>query len=165
VGHHGARQLSPLLPRRLIKRDRQGGYTLHLRADDRAVLRQLAPQFKELLDNPDQPVLWRLFPPAYSETAHAEQQEEYRRLMQEDLVARHREEFDLLAATADAEHLTEEQLLAWTRALNSVRLVLGTVLDIQEGDEDRRPDTPEQSLYHWLTYLQGEAIDALAGEL
>jgi hypothetical protein len=138
---------------------------LHLRADDREVLRQLVPQFQELLDNPDQPVLWRLFPPAYSETAHAEHQEEYRRLMQEDLVARHREEFDLLAATADAEHLTEEQLLAWTRALNSVRLVLGTVLDIQEGDEDRRPDTPQQSLYHWLTYLQGEAIDALAGEL
>jgi hypothetical protein len=165
VGHHGARQLSPLLPRRLIKRDRQGGYTLHLRAEDREVLRQLAPQFKELLDNPDQPVLWRLFPPAYSETAHAEHQEEYRRLMQEDLVARHCEEFDLLASTADAEHLTEEQLLAWTRALNAVRLVLGTVLDIKEGDEDRQPDSPEQSLYHWLTYLQGEAIDALAGEL
>jgi hypothetical protein len=165
VGHHGARQLSPLLPRRLIKRDRQGGYTLHLRADDREVLRQLVPQFKELLDNPDQPVLWRLFPPAYSEAAHAEQQEEYRRLMQEDLVARHREEFDLLASTADADHLTEEQLLAWTRALNSVRLVLGTVLDIQEGDEESRPDTPEEALYHWLTYLQGEAIDALAGEL
>ena len=78
---------------------------------------------------------------------------------------RHREEFDLLASTADAEHLTEEQLLAWTRALNSLRLVLGTVLDIQEGDEERRPGSPEESLYHWLTYLQGEAIDALAGEL
>jgi hypothetical protein len=165
VGHHGARQLSPLLPRRLIKRDRQGGYTLHLRADDRAVLRQLVPQFNELLDNPDQPVLWRLFPPAYSEMAHAEHQEEYRRLMQEDLVARLREEFDLLGSTADAEHLTEEQLLAWTRALNAVRLVLGTVLDIQEGDENRRPNTPEESLYHWLTYLQGEAIEALSGEL
>ena len=43
--------------------------------------------------------------------------------------------------------------------------VLGTVLDIQEGDEERRPDSPEASLYQWLTYLQGEAIDALSGEL
>jgi hypothetical protein len=165
VGHHGALQLSPLLPRRLFKRDRRGGYSVHLRAEDRDVLRQLVPQFRELLENPDQPALWRLFPPAYSETGHAELQEEYRRLMQEDLVERHREEFDLLASTADAEHLTEEQLHAWTRALNSVRLVLGTVLDIQEGDEERRPGSPEESLYQWLTYLQGEAIDALAGEL
>ena len=52
VGDHGARQLSPLLPRRLIKRDRQGGYSLHLSADDREVLRQLVPQFRELLDEP-----------------------------------------------------------------------------------------------------------------
>jgi hypothetical protein len=165
VGDDGARHLSPLLPRRLIKRDRKGGYSVNLRAEDRNVLRQLVPQFRELLENPDQPALWRLFPPAYSDAAHADLQDEYRRLMQEDLVERHREEFDLVAATADAEHLSEEELHAWTRALNTVRLVLGTVLDIQEGDEERRPDSPEESLYHWLTYLQGEAIDALAGEL
>ena len=54
-------------------------------------------------------------------------------------MARHREELDLLASTADAERLSEEQLLAWTRALNSLRLVLGTFLDVQEGDEGRRP--------------------------
>ncbi len=165
MGDHGARHLSPLLPRRLIKRDRKGGYSVNLQPEDRDVLRQLVPQFRELLENPDQPALWRLFPPAYSESAHAELQDEYRRLMQEDLVERHREEFDLVAATADAEHLSEQELQAWTRALNSLRLVLGTVLDVQEGDEERRPGSPEESLYHWLTYLQGEAIDALAGEL
>jgi hypothetical protein len=164
VGDDGARQLSPLLPRRLIRRDRRGGYTLHLGADDREVLRQLVPQFSELLENPEQPMLWRLFPPAYSEAIHAEHQEEYRRLMQEDLIARHREEFELVVSTADAEHLSEEELLAWTRALNSLRLVLGTVLDIKEGDEERHPGSPEESLYQWLTYLQGEAIDALAAE-
>ena len=164
MGDHGARHLSPLLPRRLIKRDRRGGYSVHLRAEDRDVLRQLVPQFRELLENPDQPALFRLFPPAYSETGHAEVQEEYRRLMQEDLVARHRAELDLLKSTADADRLTEEQMLAWTRALNSLRLVLGTLLDVQEGDESRRPATAEESLYHWLTHLQGEAIDALAGD-
>jgi len=128
------------------------------------LLRELAPQFGALLDEPDQPVLRRLFPPAYADPAYQEQQDEYRRLMQEDLVARHREELDLLTSTADADHLTEEQLLAWARALNSVRLVLGTFLDVQEGDEARRPVGAEESLYHWLTHLQGEAIDALAGD-
>jgi hypothetical protein len=163
VGDHGARQLSPLLPRRLVRRDRQGGYTLHLDAQARDVLRQLGPQFRALLDEPDQPVLQRLFPPAYSELAYIDNQEEYRRLMQEDLVARHRDELDLLVSTADADHLSEEELLGWTRAINSLRLVLGTFLDVQEGDDGRRPASPEESLYHWLTYLQGEAIDALAG--
>jgi hypothetical protein len=128
------------------------------------VLRHLAPQFKALLDDPDQPVLTRLFPPAYSETAHVEQQVEYRRLMQEDLVARHREELDLLVETAGAEHLTEDQLQAWARALNSLRLVLGTFLDVQEDDEGRTPQSVEESLYRWLTYLLGEAIEALAGD-
>ncbi len=164
MGDDGARQLSPLLPRRLVRRDRQGGYILRLSASDRELLRQLAPQFGAMLDEPEQPVLRRLFPPAYSEPAYQEQEEEYRRLMQEDLVSRHREELDLLRSTADADHLTEEEMLAWTRALNSVRLVLGTFLDVQEGDEARRPVSPEESLYHWLTHLQGEAIDALAGD-
>ena len=109
MGDDGARQLSPLLPRRLVRRDRQGGYVLRLGASDREMLRQLAPQFSALLEEPDQPVLRRLFPPAYSDPAHAEQQEEYRRLMQEDLVARHREELELLASTADADHLSEER--------------------------------------------------------
>jgi hypothetical protein len=153
-----------LLPRRLVRRDRQGGYVLRLSASDREMLRQLAPQFSALLDQPDQPILRRLFPPAYSEAAYAEHEEEYRRLMQEDLVTRHREELELLRSTADADHLSEPELLAWTRALNSVRLVLGTFLDVQEGEESRRPASAEEALYHWLTHLQGEAIDALGGD-
>lgn len=164
MGDDGARQLSPLFPRRLVRRDRQGGFRLQLGADDREVLRTLVPQFRALLDDPAQPVLRRLFPPAYADPAHDEHQEEYRRLMQEDLVERHREELDLLVATADAETLTEEQLLAWTRALNSLRLVLGTFLDVSEEDEQQPPSTPEESLYTWLTYLLGEAIDALDGQ-
>jgi hypothetical protein len=152
-----------LLPRRLIRRDRQGGYVLNLKAQDREILRQLVPQFSALLDEPDQPVLRRLFPPAYSEASYAEHAEEYRRLMQEDLVTRHRTELDLLVSTADAERLSEEQLLAWARALNGLRLVLGTFLDVQEGQEVSQPATVEESLYHWLTYVQGEAIEALSG--
>ena len=163
MGNHGARQLSPRLPRRLVKRNRDGSYHLNLDAGDREVLRQLIPEFRALLDEPNQPVLRRLFPPAYSEAAYSEHQDEYRRLMQEDLVARHRDELDLLVSTAEATRLSEEELLGWTRALNSLRLVLGTFLDVQEGDEGREPASAEESVYRWLTYLQGEAIEALAG--
>jgi Domain of unknown function (DUF2017) len=165
VGDHGARPLTPLFARRLIRRDRNSGdFQLNLSDDDRSVLRQLAPQFTELLADPSQPVLRRLFPPAYSNAGDAERQEEYRRLMQEDLVDRHREEFELLASSADARTLTPEQLEAWSRAVNSIRLVLGTYLDVTEDNEPRLPATPEESVYRWLTYLLGEAIEALSGQ-
>jgi hypothetical protein len=143
---------------------RAGAFKLSLSDDDRAILKELVPQFTALLEDPDHPIMQRLYPPAYSDPAHADKQDEYRRLMQEDLVARHREEFELLASTADAETLTEAQLLAWSRALNSIRLVLGTYLDISEDDEQRIPQTAEESVYGWLTYLLGEAIEALSGQ-
>jgi Domain of unknown function (DUF2017) len=165
MGDHGARPLTPLFSRRLIRRDRStGDFQLNLSDDDRSVLRELAPQFTELLADPSQPVLRRLFPPAYSDTDDVERQDEYRRLMQEDLVERHREEFELLASTVDARILTPEQLEAWSRALNSIRLVLGTYLDVSEDDERRPPTTPEESVYRWLTYLLGEAIEALSSQ-
>jgi hypothetical protein len=109
-------------------------------------------------------VLERLFPPAYSSPQHIDKQDEYRRLMQEDLVERHKDELDLLASTAGAETLNEEQLIAWSRALNSLRLVLGTYLDVSEDDEGTSPESPEDALYQWLTYLLGEVIAALSGQ-
>ena len=74
----------------------------------------------------------------------------------------------MLEETADAERLDEDQLLAWMRALNHVRLVLGTRLDVtEEGDErplsPRDPRTGAFAVYDYLTYLQGEIIEALSG--
>jgi Domain of unknown function (DUF2017) len=164
VGDHGAGQLSPLFGRRLIRPDGHGGYLLDLDPEERDLLRNVAPQFIELLDDPSQPVLERLFPPAYSNPAHLEMQDEFRRLMQEDLVERHRVELEMLATTASSETLTEEQLLAWSRALNSVRLILGTYLGVTDDDEAGRAVSSEDALYQWLTHLLGEAIEALSGQ-
>ncbi|HVA76017.1 MAG TPA: DUF2017 family protein [Acidimicrobiales bacterium] len=160
MGDHGARQLTPLFARRLIQRSGDA-YKLNLDGDERDLLRNLGPQFAALLDDPTQPVLERLFPPAYNEQEDLQLQDEYRRLMQEDLVDRHRQEFELLASTAGSDALTGEQLLAWARALNSIRLVLGTHLDVQEDEENRRPESPDEALYQWLTYLLGEVVEAL----
>jgi hypothetical protein len=132
--------------------------------NDRKVLAELAPQFTAFLEDPDHPVVQRLFPPAYSHPDQEEHQAEYRRLMLEDLVQRHREEFDLLARTATADTLSEEELLTWSRALNSIRLVLGTYLDVSEDDERGVPESPEEAVYQWLSYLLGEAIEALDGQ-
>jgi hypothetical protein len=162
VGDHGARQLSPLFPTRLVRWDRQAGaYRLGLSDNDRQVLRELAPQFSSLLEDPSHPVVRRLFPPAYSDPSHAEHEEEYRHLMLEDLVQRHRDEFELLAETAGAETLSEDQMFAWTRAVNSIRLVIGTYLDVSDEDVIHSPKTDDEAVYQWLSYLLEEALDAM----
>ena len=163
MGDHGARQLSPLFNRRLIKwDDRAGEYRVDLDDAFRQVLRELMQQFLDLLGDPGAPVMHRLFPPAYSDPGDLERQEEYRRLMQEDLVERHKAECETVLATADAKHLTEEQLLAWTRSINGLRLAIGTYLDVQEDDPVGEPTTAEESAYHWLSFLLDEAVDALS---
>jgi hypothetical protein len=148
--------------RRPIRRTRAGVYQLNLGAPERGLLAQLAPQLRELLADPNQPGLHRLFPPAYGNDADAEQQEEYRRLMTEDLVERHGAALDILASTADAEELDAEQMEAWMLALNHLRLVIGTRLDVSEDDDPATMDDPDHQVYYFLGYLQECVVEALS---
>ena len=57
--------------------------------------------------------------------------------------------------------------MAWMRALNEVRLVLGTRLDVsEEGDErpldDTDPTWEAFAVYDYLTHLQAEIVEALS---
>ena len=51
-------------------------------------------------------------------------------------------------------------------ALESLRLVLGTQLDVTEESygpfDPADPDAPRLALYHWLSWLQEEVVQALA---
>ncbi len=151
---------------RPVKRTRSGQYEIRLSPDERALLRGLAPRMREVLTDDGDPVRERLFPAAYPDDE--DRQTEYRLLVHDELLASHLGALAVLEETADAERLDEDQLLAWMRALNDVRLVLGTRLDVtEEGDE--RPSSPRDprmsafAVYDYLTYLQGEIIDALSG--
>lgn len=150
--------------RRPVRRTRSGRYTVSLSPDERHLLRTLPEQLAALLANTDDPGLRRLFPPAYSSPDDEAHEQEFRRLMTEDLLARHREALEVLASTADAEELTAEQLDGWMRGLNSIRLVLGTRLDVSEDDDPSGPFDPEQALYYFLGYLQECVVAALLGE-
>lgn len=163
MGDDGARQLSPLFNRRILRWDERAGvYHLNLDEELRQILRELMEHLLVLLDDPDAPVMHRVFPPAYSDPADVARQDEYRRLMMEDLVERRREECRMVLETAERKTLTEEQLLAWSRTINSLRLVLGTHLDVSEDAEPRLPQSVEESAYQWLSLLLEEAVDALS---
>ncbi len=163
MGDDGAGQLSPLFNRSILRWDERAGvYQLNLDEQFRRILRELMEQLLALLEDPDAPILHRVFPPAYSDPGDVARQDEYRRLMMEDLVERRREECRMVLETSEARTLTEDQLLAWSRTINSLRLVLGTYLDVSEDDEPRPAETAEESAYQWLSFLLEEAVDALS---
>ena len=143
--------------RRVVKRVRSGQFQLRLSADERDVLRSLPEQLKEMLTE-DDPALRRLFPPAYLDDPKAET--EYHRLMREDLLEHHRTALDVMAATIDADQLDEDQLTSWMGAINDLRLVLGTKLDVSE--DEVQLETPADHLYHYLGYLMEEIVVALS---
>ncbi len=166
MGDHGAGQLSPFFRQRAIRWDaRNRVFTLDLDEGSRQALASFMEQFLEMLDDPGSPVLYRLFPPAYSDQADLARQEEYRRLMMEDLVEHRRQEAHLVIATAMEKQLTEEQLMAWSRAVNAIRLMLGTYLDVSEDDGIDDPEEPAAVAYHGLSFILQETIDALADAL
>jgi hypothetical protein len=153
----------PVFPRRVVRRTRTGRYSINLGPEERQFLAGLAPQLREVLATPDEPSLRRLFPPAFSGAGDAERQEEYVRLMRDDLVERHAGALEVLERTATASEVSADDLEAWARALNQIRLVLGTRLDVSEDDDPVQTSSdPDHQIYGFLSYLQECVIDALS---
>src|SRR5262245_10177561 len=157
------------VPSAPIERTKEGDFRVHLSADERALLRGLTGQLEELLRaDPDDPSLRRLTPPAYEEDEAGER--EFRSLMGAELDSRHRQSLRLLAETADRDRLGAEELDSWLTALNDLRLVLGTRLDVTEdlfadGFDPHAPDAHELAVYAFLTWLQEAAVEAAADSL
>jgi hypothetical protein len=154
-----------MFERRRIERTPRGDIRLRLPRDERALLRSLPAQLRRLLvEAPDDPSLERLFPPAYDDV---EDEAEYRRLMGDELLEGRRRALRMIEETLDEDRLTREQAESWLTALNDLRLVLGTRLDVTEDMllERLRPDDPnafEVSLYAYLSWLQEQLVEALA---
>ncbi|MCX5437612.1 DUF2017 domain-containing protein [Streptomyces sp. NBC_00056] len=139
---------------------------------------------------PSDPVLQRLFPDAYggpgNEEATADKADEqrahsseFRRFTENDLRAGKRE--DALAVIRSLDALTSageggavlklspEESLRWMRALNDLRLAIGTRLDITDEEDtdllyrlpDEDPRKPMVMAYLWLGGLQETLVETL----
>jgi hypothetical protein len=151
---------------RRIARDGSDGYRLRLPVEEREVLRGLPAQLRELLQTGD-PSLERLFPPAYEDT---DADDEYGALVHGDLLEGKLAALEIVEQTVDADRLDEPQLHAWLGALESLRLVLGTQLDVTEATyaQELDPGDPRAfalELYGYLSWLQEQAVEALAAGL
>lgn len=149
----------------MFERGQEGGVELRLSRDERSLLGGLVAELRALLEGaPGDPSLRRLFPPAYDE---ADDERAYRDLMGGELLDGRRAALDLLAQTVDRDRLSAEEADTWLRALNDLRLVLGTRLDVQEDTflEELRPDDPRGpalAVYGYLSWIQERLIAALS---
>jgi len=146
-----------------VRRTRRGDFEIKLPPEERAILKALPNQLRELLSS-DDPSLERLFPPAYPE--EPDLQAEYEQLVGGDLRRQRLGSVEVMERTIEAKRVSEEELLAWLSALNDMRLILGTKLDMTEemDAEDIPDDDPlvsSYALYYYLGWLEEQVVDAL----
>jgi hypothetical protein len=143
---------------------RQGRFILRLEPRERDLIRQLLRELRDLLAlAPGDPRVRRLYPAAYAEDQEFE--DDYQRLTREELQSGRLASVEAVEATIEKEMLTLDELTAWMQAVNSLRLVLGTMLDINEDDQELAfdPDDPNArtvALYGYLGGLLDEIVDA-----
>jgi hypothetical protein len=152
-----------------IKRTRSGEFRVRLSSDERDLLRRLTVELEALLEaEPGDASLRRLRPPAYADDEEGER--EFRSLMGAELEERRLDNLRALEETADRDRLDAAELEQWLSALNDLRLVLGTRLDVAEdtfadGFDPAAPHAYELAVYAFLTWLQESAVEAASRAL
>ena len=151
------------LPRQ-IERDADGGVRLRFNEGEILLLRERLDELQALLEDPDDPALRRLFPQAHDDP---ESEEQYRSLVRDQLVTGRAKAVSVVRDTLERDTLDADEADAWLRALNDVRLVLGTRLDVTEDLDYENLDLNEPrgrdlAVYGYLTWLQEQLVEALA---
>jgi hypothetical protein len=117
-----------------------------------------------LMTDTADPQLQRLFPAAYNNDGALN--DEYQRLMRPELLESRLRSLDAVEQSIHAETVTRDDLNAWMQSVNSLRLVIGTSLDVGEEGLVLPPDDPRYPdlvLYELMSQLLMLIIDALYG--
>ena len=157
-------------PRYLVERTRRG-YVVHLEREELDLIVRLLAELRGIMMSDDpatEPLVRRLFPPAYHLADDAEAEAEYQRFMREELVASRLEGIaQVERALTSGTELDEAALGGFMQSLNAVRLVLGTLLDVTEQHDlnsvaDDDPMIGEHHLYGFLSWLLEGTLQALS---
>jgi hypothetical protein len=135
-----------------VRRTRKGNYEVRLSDQERQLVASLVPQLRAAIDA--------------GTDADEERDREYRSMVHDDLVARRRAALDTVEASIGATRLAEEEVMAWISAVNDLRLVLGTRLDVSEETElapdPDDPDAPALAVYGYLGFLLESLVEAVS---
>jgi hypothetical protein len=159
-------------PRHLVERTSKG-YVVHLQREEMDLLVRLLGELRGILLSDDprtDPLLRRLFPPAYHLADDAEAEAEYQRLMRDELVASRLESITSVeSALSSGTPMDDGGVQGFMQALNAVRLVLGTLLDVGEQHDpnavaDDDPMVGEHHLYGFLSWILESTVQALTDQ-
>ena len=126
------------------------------------------------VDTPQDPALARLLPDAY--TGDPDSAREFRRYTESSLRTSKREDaqtvLDTLPVVGGDVRLNPDQARAWMRALNDLRLAIGTRIDVTEDYEEQilelNPEDPRAAafgLYGWLGAVQSALIQTVTSPI
>jgi hypothetical protein len=147
--------------RRPIQRRSDGSYAVDLEPEVREMVGSFAQQLRDLLST-DSDLLARLFPPPYGDDE--ERNQGYAALAGAELMERRLTALDQVTEHLDATVLDEDQLMAWMRSINDIRLVMGTMLGIQ--DDGHVPDLSDDDVAaHSVYEFFGALLDMIVGAL
>ena len=132
------------------------------------MLGSLSASLRDLLLTGSSPMLRRLYPTAYPSDVEAN--DAYNELVHDQLLEQRLAALDTLEDTMARDEITVAELSQWMNAINAIRLVLGTRLDLSEDDDPREiadddPDRPLWLSYELLTQMLALIIDALETKL
>ena len=152
----------------ILEPNERGTFDLETFEWQRDMLASLAASLRDLLLSGSSPMLRRLYPTAYPSDAEAN--DAYNELVHDQLLEQRLAALDTLETTMTREELTIEDLTQWMHAINAIRLVLGTRLDLSEDDDPRDiadddPDRPLWISYELLTQMLALIIDVLEQDL
>ena len=147
------------------------GWQLTLDIEERALIVRLMAELRALVEGPDDnALLQRLFPNAYPDDE--EKEAEYQRLMREELVASRIAAIDAVTSLLDPGTPSElnavwdeGQTIAFMQSINAIRLVLGSLLGIDDdesADDAETESSPEHQLYDFLSWLLEWTVRALS---
>jgi hypothetical protein len=145
------------------------------------LLEGLPEQLRTLYGADDEdPARARLFPRAYLDPTEEQAESEWEALVHPGLMEARLDALTTLETTIAAAEptrrdrlvvrLSAEQANAWLSVLNDARLALGSRLGVTDDTDlaaldPSDPNAPTLAAYGWLTYLEGELVDTLLGDL
>ena len=154
--------------RRKIKADGPDRFVVRLDDVERKVLADVCGQLAAAIEaEGTNENLRRLFPVAHADDP--EREADYRDMVDSDLRTKRLDDLHAVIDGAAARELDRAGLERWMTAINAIRLVLGTILDVDEGDpgplDPDDPATPTAIVYHFLGGLLEEIVVALSSTL
>ena len=144
-----------------------GVFRINLSEDERETMLRFVDQLEEVLAaEQTDPRVRRLFPTAYHENPDLDA--EYQGYMRDELSQSRASSIATVREVLGSEgSITESQLYAFMMVLNSLRLVLGTLLGVSEDEDtdDIEEDDPtfgQAQLYGYLGWLLEWTVDTLS---